>query len=56
MKQLSNDEISTLFRELSYLIHAGMGHADALALMSEEADQNKALLKQMAELILELTA
>ena len=49
MKQLSNDEISTLFRELSYLIHAGMGHADALALMSEEADQNKALLKQMAD-------
>ena len=49
MKQLSNDEISTLFRELSYLIHAGMGHADALALMAEESDQNKALLKQMAD-------
>ncbi len=49
MKQLSNDEISTLFRELAYLIHAGMGHADALALMVEEADQNKDLLKQMAD-------
>ena len=49
MKQLSNDEISTLFRELSYLIHSGMGHADALTLMSEEADQNKEMLKQMAD-------
>lgn len=48
MKQLSNDEVSTLFRELAYLIHAGMGHADALALMAEEADQNKPLLEKMA--------
>lgn len=48
MKQLSNDEISMLFRELAYLIHAGMGNADALVMMSEEADQNKALLKQLA--------
>ena len=51
MKQLSNDEISTLFRELAYLIHAGMGHADALSMMAEEADQNKALLQQMATAI-----
>lgn len=49
MKQLSNDEVSTLMRELAYLIHAGMGNADALALMAEEADQNQSLLKQMAE-------
>ena len=49
MKRLSNDEISTLFRELAYLIHAGLSHADALAMMAEEADQNKPLLKQMAD-------
>ena len=49
MKRLSNDEISTLFRELAYLIHAGMSHADALAMMAEEAEQNKSLLKQMAD-------
>lgn len=49
MKQLSNDEISTLLREMAYLSHAGIGHADALSLMAEEADQNKEMLKEMAD-------
>lgn len=48
MKKLSNDTISTLCRELSYLIHAGMGNADALSLMAEEGGPNQDILKQMA--------
>lgn len=49
MKKLSNDTISTLCRELSYLIHAGMGNADALSLMADEGGPNQDLLRQMAE-------
>ena len=48
MKKLSNDQVSTLCRELSYLMHAGMGNADALSLMSEEDGPCRDLLKDMA--------
>ncbi len=49
MKRLSNDEVSTLTRELAYLLHAGMGNADALTLMAEDGGKHAALLKSMAE-------
>lgn len=49
MKQLSNDEVSTLCRELAYLLHAGMGNADALHLMAEDGGKRSDLLKGMAE-------
>lgn len=49
MKQLSNDEVSTLCRELAYLLHAGMGNADALTLMAEDGGKHRALLADMAQ-------
>ena len=49
MKNLSNDEVSTLCRELAYLLHAGMGNADALTLMAEDGGKHTALLKNMAQ-------
>lgn len=49
MKRLSNDEVSTLCRELAYLLHAGMGSADALTLMAEDGGKHAALLKEMAQ-------
>ena len=49
MKKLSNDQISTLCRELSYLMHAGMGNADALSLMTDEGGASAELLKEMAK-------
>lgn len=48
MKQLSNDEVSTLCRELAYLLHAGMGVADALTLMADDGGKHRALLQEMA--------
>ena len=49
MKQLSNDEVSTLCRELAYLLHAGMGNADALTLMADDGGKHRALLEGMAQ-------
>ena len=53
MKQLelTNLEISDLCRELALLLHAGVGVADGLYLLTEEeTDQkHKQLLKQLAQ-------
>ena len=47
-RTISNAGISALTLELSLLLHAGIGVADALALLSEEADY-KGLLAGMPE-------
>ena len=50
MKQLSNDEVSTLCRELAYLLHAGMGNADALTLMADDGGKHRTLLEGMIDI------
>lgn len=47
-KNVSNEEISSLCLELSLLLHAGVGAADALTLLAEEGDRQD-LLSAMAE-------
>lgn len=43
--KLTNEDIATLCRSLSYLIHAGIGTGDALALMAE--DEKDSACRQM---------
>lgn len=50
--KLSQEELSSLFLEISMLLHAGVMVGDALYLLAEETDQEQqALLKQMAEAV-----
>ena len=48
-RELTHLEISDLCRELSLLLHAGVGLGDGLALLSEEEKEgrNKTLLENM---------
>lgn len=48
--KFSNEDISSLCSELEYLLHAGIGGADALTLLAEDEDRagHKAVLKEMA--------
>ena len=49
--RLSNEDISALCTELVYLVHAGIGNADALTILAgdESRPEYKALLEKMAE-------
>lgn len=50
--KLSQEELSSLFLEISLLLHAGVMAGDALSLLAEEAESDEqALLKQMAEAV-----
>lgn len=50
--KLSQEELSTLFLEISLLLHAGVMAGDALYLLADEAEpEQQELLKQMAEAV-----